>query len=290
MCHRSPLRAPPLATYPDRAVPFVVHAPPPPLAPFVASLWHHEADGPWAHTRERVLPTGTMQLLINLHEDELRSWHGDGYHQLRRTRGAALGGPSWRHVAIDTAEQQCIVGVSFKPGGAVPFFAAPADELREHDVELADLWGRDGAVLRERLLAQPHPAARLRLLAATLQARVLRPLTPDPAMHHAIAALERGDPVAAIGERLGLSPRRLIDRFSAHVGLTPKRFARVRRFQHIIRTLTRGDAPAWAELALAAGYFDQAHFIHDFKEFSGLHPTAYTPRDPQAANHVALPE
>lgn len=271
-------------------MPFLVHAPPPALAPFVASLWHHEADGPWTHTRERVLPSGTMQLLINLHEDELRAWHGEHDLVLRRTRGAALGGAGWRPVVIDTAEQQCIVGVSFKPGGAYPFFAAPADELRAQGVELDLLWGRDGAVLRERLLEQADPAARLRVLAATLQARVVRPLTADPAIGHAIAALEHGDPVAAIGERLGLSPRRLIDRFSAQVGLTPKRFARVRRFQRIIRALTRGDAPPWAELALACGYFDQAHFIHEFKEFSGLHPTAYTPRDPHAGNHVALAE
>lgn len=284
---RSP-RAPPLSAYPRRHVPFLVHAPPPALAPFVASLWHHEVDAPWSHTRERVLPSGTMQLLINLHEDELRSWHGDDALVLRRTHGAALGGPGTRSVVIDTAEQQRIVGVSFKPGGAHPFFAAPADELREQDVELDLLWGRDGAVLRERLLEQPTPAARLRLLAAILVARVLRPLTPDPAIFHAIASLERGDPVAAIGERLGLSPRRLIDRFSAQVGLTPKRFARVRRFQRVVQILARGDAPPWAELALACGYYDQAHFIHDFKEFSGLHPTAYAARDPRAANHVAL--
>ena len=269
-------------------MPFLILPPPPALAPFIAGLWHHEADGPWSHARERVLPSGTLQLLVNLHEDELRSWHGPDAGELRRTRGAALGGAGSRSVVIDTAEQQCILGVSFKPGGAHPFFAAPADELRDQDVELDLLWGRDGAVLRERLLEQPTPAARLRLLAAILQARVLRPLTPDPAIGHAITALERGDPVAAIGERLGLSPRRLIDRFSAQVGLTPKRFARVRRFQRVIQTLARGDAPPWAELALACGYYDQAHFNHDFKEFSGLLPTAYVARDPQAANHVAL--
>lgn len=271
-------------------MPFLVHAPPPALAPFVASLWHHEADPAWPHRRERVLPSGSMQLLINLHEDELRSYHGADHGELRRTRGAALGGPGWRHLAIDAAMQQAIVGVSFKPGGAYPFFAAPADELCGLDVELDLLWGRDGAVLRERLLAQRGPAARLRLLAKVLQTRVIRPLTPDPAIHHAIAALERGDAVAAIGERLGLSPRRLIDRFGAQVGLTPKRFARVRRFQRVIHTLARGDAPPSAELALACGYYDQSHFIHDFSEFAGLAPTAYAPTAPHAANHVALPD
>ncbi|MBL8970532.1 MAG: AraC family transcriptional regulator [Myxococcales bacterium] len=269
-------------------MPFLVHAPPPALAPFVACLWHHEADTAWAHARERVLPGGTMQLLVNLHEDELRSYHGPEHRELRRTRGAALGGPGCRPVVIDTAEQRRIVGVSFKPGGAYPFFTAPADALREQDVELDLLWGRDGASLRERLLEQPTPAACLQLLARILVARVARPLTPDRAIHHAVAALERGDPVAAVGERLGLSPRRLIDRFSAQVGLTPKRFARVRRFQRLVQALARGAAPPWAELAVACGYYDQAHLIHEFAEFSGLQPTAYQPSAPHAANHVVL--
>ncbi len=116
----------------------------------------------------------------------------------------------------------------------------------------------------------------------------MRPLSRDPALALAIAGLEREVPVAAIGERLGLTPRRLIDRFSAQVGLTPKRFARVRRFQRVLTTLARGDAPPWAELALRCGYFDQAHFIHDFRAFSGLHPTAYAGRGPGGHNHVVI--
>ncbi len=271
-------------------VSFVALPPPPELAPFVAHLWHFEAPaGGIAHARERVLPTGTMQLLVNLHEDELRSYHGDGYAQVRRTRGATLGGVHAGHFAIDTAEQRAILGVSFKPGGARPFFAAPADALSEQDVELDQLWGRDGAVLRERLLEQSGPHARLRVLAGLLRARLSEPRAQDPAIAAAIAALEREVPVATVGDRLGLSPRKLIDRFSARVGMTPKRFAMVRRFQRVVATLASGKAPPWAELAVACGYFDQAHFIREFKAFSGLHPTAYVPIGPGAQNHVVLP-
>lgn len=265
----------------------LLRTPSPALAPFVASLWHYESAGELAHTRERILPDGTMQLLVNLHEDELRSYHGADFLQIRRTRGATIAGIHGGHFAIDTAEQRAIVGVSFRPGGAAPFFRPPADALRESDVELDQVWGREGALLRERLLEQPTPAARLALLEALLLARAVRPLTPDPALHHAIAALERDVPVATVGERLGLSPRRLIDAFTAQVGTTPKRFARVRRFQRILKTLSAAHPPAWAELALQCGYFDQAHFIHEFRAFSGLHPTAYA-RAPSGHNHVIL--
>ena len=236
------------------------------------------------------MPSGTMQLLVNLHEDQLRSYHGEAATQLHSTRGASLSGACTEAFVIDTAEQRAIMGVSFRPGGAYPFFTAPADALRADAVELDQLWGRDGAVLRERLLELPTPAARLRTLEQILLARVVRSLRPDPALAVAIAALEREVPVAAVGERLGWSPRRLIDRFNAQVGLTPKRFARVRRFQRVLATLARGDAPPWAALAQACGYFDQAHFIHDFRAFSGLHPTTYAPRGPDGHNHVVVPD
>lgn len=117
-------------------MPLVMHRPAPALAPFVAHLWHFEdPGGALQHARERVLPSGTMQLLINLDADELRSYHGPA-QTLRRTRGATLGGPCTTHFAIDTAEQRQILGVSFHPGGARPFFAAPAEALRETDVEV----------------------------------------------------------------------------------------------------------------------------------------------------------
>lgn len=270
----------------SRRMPMVVRTPCPALAPFVAALWHYEDAGELVHTRERILPGGTMQLLINLDEDEFRTYHDDGV--VRRTRGATIAGVHVGHFAIDTAEQRRIAGVSFHPGGAAPFFAPPADSMQGLDVELGDVWGRDGELLRERLLATTSPAARLATLEATLVARVVRDLHPDRPMCEALALLERDVPVAKIGAHLGLSPRRLIERFSAKVGVTPKRFARVRRFQRVLAVITGGHAPPWAELALQCGYFDQAHLNHEFKEFSGLHPTAYAARGPGSQNHVIL--
>lgn len=264
----------------------ILHRPAPALAPFIAHLWHYEdAAGSLVHARERIMPTGRAQLLVNLHEDELRTYQGEAP---RRTRGAALGGPTCGHFMIDTAEQQAIMGVSFHAGGTLPFFAAPADALRDTEVELDQLWGREGALLRERLLEQPTPQRRLRTLEAVLLAQVVGPLTPDPAMAAAIAALAGDVPVAKLCERLGLSPRRLIANFSAQVGLTPKRFARVCRFQRVLAAISRRPRLPWAELAVSCGYFDQPHLIHDFKKFSGLHPTAYAPRGPGGENHVIV--
>lgn len=257
------------------------------LKPFVSSLWHFE--GTFLHSKERILPDGNMQLLINLDEDELRSYRGEGYDVVQRIPGAGLCGAHCTHFAIDTREQRAIVGVNFTPGGAYPFFRDPAEALANEHVELAQLWGRDGQVLRERLLEVPSPRGRLQLLQRILIEQLVRPLTREPAIDLAVSCLQTGARIAAVSDQLGLSARRFARLFRRHVGLKPKRFARVQRFRWLIDSLELASSPDWAHVGLATGYFDQAHLIHDFREFAGLSPTQYRPRSPEDRSHVILP-
>ena len=258
----------------------------PALRPFIEALWHFTGDLP--HARERIVPTGTMQLLINLHEDELRIYEGERFARVERLRGAAISGAYARPFGIDTEEQRCIVGVSFKPGGAAPFFALPSQELRDSHVELGTLWGRDGALLRERLLEAPSPQAALRCVEALLLERAVRPLEIDKLVDFAIGALDRGVPVQRLTAALGMTPNRFIRQFRDAVGLTPKRFARVRRFGRVLDAIEAGLPIAWSALAADCGYFDQAHLIHEFREFSGMNPTGYRPREQGGRYHALV--
>ena len=258
----------------------------PALRPFIESLWHF--TGEFEHAQERIMPTGTMQLLVNLDEDELRTYEGERFATVRRIRGAAISGAYARPFGIDTREQRCIVGVSFRPGGAAPFFRAPANALRELHVELDRVWSRDGAVLRERLLDAPSPAAALRALECALLERVARPLEVDKLVDFAIGALERGAPVGQLVSRVGTTPKRFIRHFEQIVGITPKRFARVRRFGRVLTSVELGQRVDWSAVAASCGYFDQAHMIHDFQEFSGMNPTDYRPRAQGDRNHSLI--
>ena len=257
------------------------------LAPFVDSIWYFTSER-FAHERERILPSGSMQLLVNLEEDELRTYHGPGYAEVERVPGAALSGVYSGHFAIDTAEQRSIAGVAFRSGGAFPFFRPPADEVAGAHVGLDNLWGRDGAVLRERLLEASAPEAILDALERELLARAVRPLAPDAALDFAVHAFDRGATVATVLSRIGGSSRRFLRAFAERVGLTPKRFGRVRRFRRVLDSIELGQPVRWTQVALACGYFDQAHLINDFREFSGLTPTAYAPRTYGDRLHVPL--
>jgi AraC-like DNA-binding protein len=263
----------------------IVRQPSPALRPFVASIWYYE--GEYTHARERILPTGTMALLVNLAEDELRTYQGEGYATVERTRGAALCGAYDRHFAIDTAEQRSILGVSFHPGGTLPFFREPASAVRDLHVPIEALWS-DGAGLRARLLDARSDDDRLRAVETVLREHVVRPLEPDEAMAFAVTALERGASVADVRDRLGATPARFIARFAHAVGLTPKRFARLRRFQRVLHALDGGAEIDWADVAAAGGFADQSHLVNEFRAFAGLTPTEYRPREPGEPNHVPL--
>jgi AraC-like DNA-binding protein len=268
----------------------------PRLAPFVASLGYYDSALPPG--RDRVLPNGTMGLMINLEQDEFRTYHGPGATIVRRSAGAVLSGPDPRAIVIDTLEQRRGLSVSFTIGGAAPFFALPFGETTGELVGLGELWGRDGAVLRERLLESAAPRRQLAVLEQVLLEHLPAgpgPGTyPDPAIGYAAAELERGRLVRHVRDDLGLLARTFTRRFEARTGLTPKRFARIRRLQGVVSAAGslsgagRGPAPDWARLAADHGYCDQAHLIDDFRDIAGITPGAYRPRSAEEHNHLPV--
>lgn len=115
------------------------YIPQPPLSDFVALFWLYEGDDP-PHAKERLLPTGTMELVINLRDDTLRVYDWLKTDQLQSFRDALICGPHSECFAIDTVtSQDVILGVHFKSGGAFPFFNLPASELHNTHVSLDTL-------------------------------------------------------------------------------------------------------------------------------------------------------
>jgi AraC-like DNA-binding protein len=263
--------------------------PAPPLSRFVESMWF--ADGlAQPHALERVLPTGAMSLIVNLYEDRTRVYDPQDASKCQTLSGSIVCGAYSEFAVIDTAEQRSTVGVAFKPGAAFPFFKLPAGELQDTDVALDVLWGSVANDLRVQLLEAKTPDAKFGVLEHTLLRRIVQPLDSHPAVQFAVDQFQRRPhrPISTVTHQIGLSDRRFIQVFAQQVGLTPKRFCRVQRFQKVLRHITRAPSIDWTQIALACGYFDQAHFIHDFHAFSGINPSTYLARKTQFQNHVVL--
>ena len=269
-------------------MPFLHRVPRPPLDAFIESIWVYRNE-PQPHTLERILPSGAAQLIVNLKEDETRLYDPEYPHRYVATSGSVLAGVRSGFQIIDTSEQEYVAGVAFRPGGTVPFLRMPAHETSDADVPLEALWGRQRtAVLRERLLESHSLDATLDALEAVLR-EAWCPQHLHPAVVFALAAFNRAPQttsIAAVTDTIGLSPKRFIERFKIEVGLTPKRFCRIRRFQRALSLSNEGRCVDWTRVAMDCGYFDQAHFIHDFRSFAGITPTVYQSARTSFQNHV----
>jgi AraC-like DNA-binding protein len=223
-----------------------------PLARFVEYLW--ASQGAPAHAKERVVPTGTVELAVDL---------GSGV--------GVVAGAYRRQFTFDTRENASVVGVHFRPGCAATVLGLPVGELTDQHVDLDALWGRRSREFRERLCAATTTEQRFVILETELSARLdRRPV--HPAVRHAIEVLARPDVrVGDLARRAGLNQRTMIQAFTAAVGLTPKRFGRVLRFQRAI-ALARSASLDWTRVAHECGYYDQAHLIRDFRELAGVTP------------------
>jgi len=261
-----------------------------PLDTCLTVIWTVQASaGPRA--LERVLPSGTAQFVINLAENRTRSYDQRQGFRCTENAGSLLGGPRTGYEIIDTDEQTDVVGACVAPGGLAFLTAPPAAAFAECDVPLDALWGHHVVDrLRTRLCEARSPAARLDVLEAALLAQ-----WRDRALHPAVAcALEtfaRRPAVSTVRdavEAAGVSARHLIDRFTAQVGLTPKRFCRVRRFQRAIALAHSGQAEEWAAIAADCRFADQSHLVHEFRAFAGLPPSAYLDHRTPHRNHVTF--
>lgn len=256
------------------------------FSPLIESLMYFEGELP--EGRERVLPSGTSQLLINLAENRLETFANNGIDVLDSTAGAALSGVRSLPADIDAGGRCALLIVNFRPGGTYPFFGSSALATSDRLVALESLWAVNGALLRERLLETSTPASMFDIVEAELRDHVDRPLLYEPGLAFAIKALNDGVPVLKVSEALGLTAKKFVRYFSDRVGLTPKRFARVRRLQRTLSSIQSAPTIDWAQLASRCGYFDQAHLIHDFHELTGSTPTQYRLRAKESPNHLEL--
>lgn len=266
---------------------YLERRPGPGLSSWVDKLWYL-SDAP-QHARERILPSGTHELVINLAEDEFRIYDGVDAQRCRRFSGALLSGAYARCFVIDTREHASTLGVHFQPGGARPFFGLPARALADTHVDLEALWGRAARLLREQLCAAQTADQRFDILEAALSRQLSR-FRPHAALGLVLHRLGAGAGVAEIAGQLALSHRRLIELFANDVGMTPKLYARILRFQRSIEGSGDGSPP-WAEVAALAGYSDQSHLIRDWRAFAGLSPREWANCRAVAVkqHHVAAP-
>lgn len=249
--------------------------PSPVLRRYVQCYWTLEAAREAAAPPEPVMPDGRIELIFNL-ADPFQRFHANGYVETQplsivagQMRNCAMIGPSG---AID------LFGVRFTHAGASPFFSFPLNELTDRIVDLKAVLGAGCRQTEERL----NEARTLKQRVAVIESALLRLLSKntglDLIVENASRIITGNKGLAAIDrvtEALGVNERTLERRFQQKFGLSPKRFSRIIRFQNFLSAARTGHSRDILDTALSFGYYDQAHLIREFREFSGKTPLAF---------------
>lgn len=281
-----------LETHPSREIHMKLRRyPPPSLRPFVKSLWLSDQlsdQRPPGPAREHALPTGEMHLVFRLSDQPLRIY--DNYEDVTgNVLGCAIvGGARSTFYMRDISNPSRSVGAQLLPGAAQILFGAPADELAERHTLLDDLWGSSADSAREQLIEAGSPERKLDVLESLLTARIPAVGGLHPAVAQALEQFWITNDVRQVVEASGYSHRQFIALFRRAVGLTPKLYCRILRFQEALKRFVADPKASLADLAFDAGYSDQPHFNREFREFAGVTPEHYRKVSPESPNHVPV--
>lgn len=230
------------------------------------------------HRRLTVPPLPSAHLFINLGAP-IRLYDSDpAVPPAVFTDGWFMG--VWtRRFVIEHQAPVRVVGVHFKPWGLSPFLDLPSAELRDRWLPVDAVWAHSYDRLRDRIADAGTTDAMTRVLEDELRSRLVGAPSPGfELVNHTAGHLEThwGDvQVATLTDGAGVSGNHLAAQFKSHLGVTPKRMARIYRFTRLILSVDARQPVDWSALAHAAGYFDQAHFSKEFKDFTGHTPTSY---------------
>jgi len=258
-----------------------------PLSDHIRLLWYTSAKQV-SHKRERVLPYGCVQVVINLARDYI--WEYTDNAERRPIAPFLIVGARSTYELVDSADMAEVIGIVFEPGAFSCFARDAVDRFSNLNVPLEDVWGVAARGLRGCLLEAPTPAAKLRCLEDFLHQRFAGRLSRCKVVQFALWRFGQSPLTAAVSEiarETGWSGRHFSQRFREEVGLSPKAWCRLQRFQRAVQQLHAGEHVRWAELALDCGYYDQSHFANEFRAFSGIDATSYCSA-PQTrwANHI----
>jgi AraC-like DNA-binding protein len=240
------------------------------LAGVVDHLWH--SDGVILDRRERVLPNGTYEIVLAL---------GALHRMVAGVRTSPLpvtsfGGIRSVPFVLDHPQRCDTLGIVLAPAGAYALLQRPLSELADLTLDARDVLP-DAGELAGRCAATPRVEDRFALVVCWITARLGQAKAPDPAIAWMAAQIERGGSelrVDRLRKETGLSKARLVAAFRAQVGVRPKLYARLVRFRGVLHRL-RSDDVKLADVALDAGYYDQAHMTGEFRDLAGISPTEF---------------
>ena len=243
------------------------------LKQYVKCYYYYESSSAVAF-EDTVFPSGSMEIIFNLGEGHWQTAAGN-------TPPIELWGQITQPLPIRSIGRNTMMGIRFLPHGAALFLDAKADDFNNQVIDYSAVAGKQAAELHQRLLEANTEPERIHFietfLLTTLEERTKKSGQKLNIVNDVMRELRHKEAIEnidTIASRYGISSRYLQKLFLQYTGLTPKLYSKIHRFQHSLRLVTKKDTPL-TSIAYDCGYFDQSHFIREFKSFTGHTPSSY---------------
>lgn len=270
-----------------------IHKPAFPLSQFVENLVYYEGLS-MPHALDRFLPDGNTEIIIDLTEKPQYIYDNETLQEIQACRYAWVSGVRTRPITIPSGRGSRMLIIAFKKGKAFPFYPFAMSDLTDRVAEADLVFGGDIHHLRDQLLIAKSVKKMFQHVEAFLLRRAGDALNDSIAtrcVSYAVWSMIHTPTTQCLhqlSEQIGYSQKHFIDLFRKQIGLSPKQYLKIMRFQNVIRAIEECEFLQWNEIALESGYYDQAHFIHDFKRFAGFTPGEYMTRKAASLNYIPV--
>ncbi|MTI33579.1 helix-turn-helix domain-containing protein [Xanthovirga aplysinae] len=247
-----------------------------PLSSYIESIFHFKDFMP-EHSIERVVPTGHIFIIFELDNIPRNTFDNETLKPNNTFTKVWVSGMHRNYISISAHQKSEMFVIQFKPFGAYPFFYFPIESLNERILPAKEVFGEELLDLREKLLIQGTSKGKFRLAENWLMNRFAAKKTPPTDLLNVLKNLQR-EPATnypQVIENYPNTQKHLIDQFKRYIGLTPKYYQRILRFNEILQQIQQKEKIVWSQVAYQCGYTDQSHFIKEFKHFSGFNPQEF---------------
>ncbi len=244
------------------------------LATFVKCYWTLESPKEETPEKQTIVPDGCMEMIFH-YEDLYRQYtEGGNFIQPR----CFVIGQLTRPLEIEPTGETGIFSVRFHPNGFLPFATIPIKEMENTAISLEKLFGKDGREIEQKILTANSTSERIKLIEIFLLNRLTRNETIEQIVKSTVETILTDNGQLSVNElskQVNINRRQLERKFSSAIGLSPKQLSKTIRLQATLKMLLNKNFTNLTSLAYENEYYDQAHFIKDFKELTGFTPKEF---------------
>lgn len=255
--------------------------PPASLSQFIDCYWVIESDDPSIH-QQKIIPDGFPEIIFH---------YGDPYRinisgEWKAQSSKLLAGQIRNHFLLENTGSSGMIGIKLKPEAVTALFGIHMESLTDAVADLDSVLPGQFDPVSDFLLGKEHFSKKVDKLTAFFEELVSSKEEADQSIQEVIRLIFEQNGVISISEmveELSMNERKLERLFKKHIGLSPKFYSRIIRFNYIFK-LIQEKTLSWSELAHLSGYYDQSHFIKNFQEFTGEDPSQYFFEEETMAN------